>query len=181
MKNTNKIIVYTDGSSKGNPGPGGYGAVIAFPAGATGPLASVVELGGHQSPTTNNRMEITGPLRALEFIRSSVANLGEYVVEINLDSQYTLSGITLWIHNWKKNGWQTANKKPVLNQDLWEELHDVVDGWNGKLNWKKVKGHAGVSLNERVDIIATTCADTGSCELYSGPMSEYTEKIDLED
>ena len=172
-----KIIVFTDGSSLGNPGPGGYGVVIVFPNGSTSPLGGVVELGGYEKNTTNNRMEITGPIRALEFIRASVPNLGLYTVLMHLDSQYTISGITTWIHGWKKNDWKTANKKPVLNQDLWQELHDIENNWKGKVEWKKVAGHAGVSLNERVDVIATTCASKKKCDLYSGARSEYKENI----
>ena len=151
------IIVHTDGSSRGNPGPGGWGAVIE-----KGDM--VIELGGSEPHTTNNRMELTACIRALEFI-------SEPKVIIYTDSEYVMKGITEWIHNWQKKGWKTAGRKPVLNQDLWQKLLKLTAGKD--IEWQYVAGHAGVHLNERADEIATTFADGLRPTLYHGPRAKY--------
>ncbi|PIP55717.1 MAG: ribonuclease HI [Candidatus Zambryskibacteria bacterium CG_4_9_14_3_um_filter_42_9] len=170
------IIIYTDGSSRGNPGPGGWGAVIAFPKSENNELGIkniewVSEIGGREDHTTNNRMELTAAIKALEFI----SNLGDKNLEteviIYTDSEYVMKGITEWIHGWQKKGWRTASKKPVLNQDLWQELLSVTENIN--VTWKYVAGHTGVSLNERADEIATTFADGFDPKLYNGPSGQY--------
>ena len=143
------IEVYTDGSSLGNPGRGGWGVVFVI-SGKT-----IKELGGHDKNTTNNRMELTSVIEALKYAIKSHA--GSHII-IHADSAYVLGGVTTWIHNWEKNGWRTANKKEVLNQDLWKELISNVREFKGELSWQKVKGHAGVEHNERADVIATTYA-----------------------
>ena len=149
-----KIIeIYTDGSSLGNPGPGGFGVVI------TENDKVVKELGGCEKNTTNHRMELMGVISALRYILADHKN-GEVV--IHADSTYVLGGVTTWIHNWEKNGWRTANKKEVLNQDLWKELISLVRSFKGKLSWQKVKGHAGHVHNERADELATQCSDRKS-------------------
>ncbi len=154
--NMNKVIeIFTDGSSLGNPGPGGYGVVI------TQGGKNIQELGGYEKDTTNNRMELMAVIEALEYI---IKNQKGSKVIIHADSTYVLGGVTTWIHNWEKNGWRTANKKAVLNQDLWQALITLVrvfDGLSaqaGKLSWEKVKGHSGHVHNERADEIATTYA-----------------------
>lgn len=147
-----KLEVYTDGSSLGNPGPGGWGVVVT----AGGKF--VHEIGGCEKNTTNNRMELQAVIETLKYISKSDFIISEVV--IHADSQYVLGGVTNWIFNWEKNGWRTANKKPVLNQDLWQELIALVRKFEGKLTWAKVKGHAGHIHNERADEIATTCAST---------------------
>lgn len=147
MKET--IEIYTDGSSLGNPGPGGWGIVV------TSNNKTLKEIGGFEKNTTNNRMELSAVISALKYIVDSHKN-GDII--IHADSAYVLGGVTTWIHNWEKNGWKTANKKPVLNQDLWQELIKLVRVFNGKLSWQKVKGHAGVEHNERADVIATECS-----------------------
>ena len=151
------IIVHTDGSSKGNPGPGGWGAVIE-----QGDM--VVELGGGEAHTTNNRMELTAAIKALEFI-------SEPQVIIYTDSEYVMKGMTEWVEKWQMKGWKTANKKPVLNQDLWQKLLRVKEGKN--VDWKYVAGHSGVNLNERADEIATTFADGLKPILYHGSRDKY--------
>lgn len=143
------IEIYTDGSSLGNPGPGGWGVVITLGN------KVIKELGGHEKATTNNRMELMGVIKALEYVIKSHA---DGTVIIHADSAYVLGGVTTWIHNWEKNGWRTANKKEVLNQDLWKELIALVRVFKGTLSWQKVKGHAGVEHNERADVIATECS-----------------------
>ena len=126
-----EIKIYTDGSSLGNPGPGGWGVVILENE------KIIKELGGFDKDTTNNRMELMAAIEALKYIKKS--NLEN--VEIFADSNYVLSGITSWIFNWEKNGWRTANKKEVLNQDLWKELVLLTREIKTKIKWEKVKGH----------------------------------------
>lgn len=144
-----KLEIYTDGSSLGNPGPGGYGAV--FVSGGK----VVHELGGFEKETTNNKMELQAVIETLKYV-SARKDLAEVV--IHADSAYVLNGITAWIFNWEKNGWKTANKKPVLNKEIWQELIELVRNFKGKIVWQKVKGHSGHIYNERADEIATTCA-----------------------
>lgn len=145
-----KIIeIYTDGSSLGNPGPGGWGIVI------TSGDKAIHELGGYEKDTTNNRMELSAVIESLKYI---LKKYQKDSVIIHADSTYVLGGVTTWIHNWEKNGWRTANKKPVLNKDLWQELIALVREFKGALSWQKVKGHDGHIHNERADVIATTYA-----------------------
>ena len=143
------IEIYTDGSSLGNPGPGGWGVVITLGD------KVIKELGGHDKNTTNNRMELMGVIKALEYV---IKDHADGTIIIHADSTYVLGGVTTWIHNWEKNGWRTANKKEVMNQDLWKELIASVRAFKGTLTWQKVKGHAGVEHNERADVLATTYA-----------------------
>ncbi len=144
-----KIEVYTDGSSLGNPGPGGYGVVIIREG------KVLHELGGCEKETTNNKMELQAVIETLKHV-STRQDLAEVV--IHADSAYVLNGITSWIFNWEKNGWRTANKQPVLNKEQWQELIALVRNFKGKIVWQKVKGHSGVLHNERADEIATSCA-----------------------
>lgn len=160
------IIIYTDGSSRGNPGPGGWGAII-------GTEKEVIEIGGREDHTTNNRMELTACIKALEEIKKE--SLGNEI-EIHSDSSYVVKGITEWVFNWKKKGWRTANKKPVENKDLWENLFDATQNLN--IKWKLVPGHAGVQANERCDEIATLYADKEKVKLYRDLRKNYT--INLE-
>lgn len=168
------ITIYTDGSSRGNPGPGGWGAIIAFPKSENNELGIenkewIIEIGCGEEHTTNNRMELTAVIKALEFCnRHSLFNIP---YSINTDSEYVSKGMTTWVHNWQSKGWRTANKKPVLNQDLWQELLRVAEGKS--IEWKYVAGHAGVPLNERADVIATSFADGLDLKLYDGPALGY--------
>ncbi|MFC2329819.1 MAG: ribonuclease HI [Treponema sp.] len=135
------IIVYTDGGCSGNPGAGGWGAVIIADD-------SVRQLSGGEKYTTNNRMELSAAIYALSFI-SEDPNLKNGKIIVNIDSQYVKNGITTWIKSWKIKGWLTADKKPVKNQDLWQQL----DKLNSELDvdWNWVKGHAGIEYNEICD------------------------------
>jgi ribonuclease HI len=144
----NKIIIYTDGAARGNPGPSGFGAKITLGD-------KVKELGGYGGDKgTNNQMELAAPIEALKFLQDK--NLtGE--IEIFSDSKYVINGVNSWILNWVKNGWKTANKKPVLNQELWQELHKLNQYFKPK--WHYVEGHSGHPENDRVDEIATSFAD----------------------
>lgn len=146
----NKTIeIYTDGSSLGNPGRGGWGAVVVEKE------KIIEELGGCDKDTTNNRMELEAAIEAIKYINKKYK---ESIVTIHADSSYVLGGVTNWIFGWEKNGWRTANKKPVMNQDLWKELIGVVRASKANITWQKVKGHSGHIYNDKADEIATTYA-----------------------
>jgi ribonuclease HI len=133
------VIIHTDGACSGNPGPGGWGAILAYGG-------KVKELSGGEANTTNNRMELMGAIMALEGLtRPSL-------VELHTDSQYLRDGITKWIHGWKRNGWKTADKKPVKNMELWQRLDAALHRHQVSFHW--VKGHAGHDDNERADELA---------------------------
>jgi ribonuclease HI len=138
------VEIYTDGACRGNPGPGGWGALLSIGE-------HEKELSGAETLTTNNRMELTAVIRALEALkRPSEAR-------IFTDSEYVRRGITEWVKNWKARGWKTADRKPVKNQDLWEQLDALAAGH--KIEWRWVKGHSGVPGNERVDRLANEAID----------------------
>ena len=141
-----KIIVYTDGGCWGNPGVGGWACVVIAEGEAR-------ELSGGEKLTTNNRMELTAAISAISAIYNT-ERFRSSPIQVNIDSQYVKNGITSWIHNWKKNGWKTAAKKPVLNQELWQKLDVLNNALNVEWNW--VKGHAGVQYNERCDQLCQT-------------------------
>ncbi len=153
-----QVTIYCDGSSIGNPGPGGWGAVVAD-------QARVKEMGGFQMHTTNNRMELTAAIESLKLIRTPAH------ITIHTDSQYVINGITKWVFGWEQKGWITAGKTEVQNKDLWQALvkavskHDVM--------WKHVKGHAGVPQNERADQIANGFARKEKVELFYGSLAKY--------
>ena len=131
--------VYTDGACSGNPGPGGWGAVLGW-------QGKTREISGGAAATTNNRMELMAAIAALESLTRPVT------VRIHTDSTYVKDGITQWIHRWKRNGWKTANKKPVKNEDLWRRLEAALARHD--VSWHWVKGHAGHPGNERADALA---------------------------
>ena len=133
------VIIHTDGACSGNPGPGGWGAVLQY--GET-----VKELKGGAPLTTNNQMELTAAIEALNALKRPVA------VQLHTDSSYVKDGLTKWIHNWKKNGWKTADKKPVKNVELWQALDAAVA--RHQIEWHWVKGHNGDEMNERADALA---------------------------
>ena len=135
----NKVIVHTDGACSGNPGPGGWGVILDY-------NGTRKELSGGEADTTNNRMELMAAITALEAINRPCA------VEMHVDSNYVKDGITKWIHGWKKNGWKTADKKPVKNAELWQRLDAALK--LHKVSWHWVKGHAGHDGNERADELA---------------------------
>ena len=138
---SNKIIeIYTDGACRGNPGPGGWGAVLS-----SGKYRKELS-GGEAGPTTNNRMELMAAIQSLEALKRPSS------VRIHTDSSYVRNGITRWIKGWKRNGWKTADKNPVKNDDLWRRL-DVASEKH-HVEWRWVKGHAGIPGNERADALA---------------------------
>lgn len=159
-----EIIVFSDGSSLGNPGPGGWGAIVHDKG-----SKSVTELGGRDAKTTNNRMEMTAALEAILRVESEAA------VTVFTDSQYLINGITKWVYGWQSSGWMTKNKMPVLNKDLWQKLVAVCEGKD--IEWHYVEGHAGIPGNERVDEIATSFASGSETPLYQGPLADYPVDI----
>ncbi|MFA6608500.1 MAG: ribonuclease H [Candidatus Paceibacterota bacterium] len=162
-----KITIYTDGSSRGNPGPGGWAAIVTT-------RDEVIELGGRDTKTTNNRMELSGAIHGLKEIDSDKLKIQS--VEVLTDSQYVQKGMTEWIDGWVKRGWKGSTKKPVLNQDLWEALkkeEDRLKKGGVKVIWTHVPAHVGVIMNERADVIATAYADASDLQLYRGPKSDY--------
>ena len=140
---TDAVTIYTDGACSGNPGPGGWGALLIW-------RGVEKELSGAEAHTTNNRMEMLAAIRALQSLKRPVP------VTLVTDSTYLKDGITKWIGDWKKNGWKTAAKKPVKNQDLWQELDAALK--DHQVEWRWVKGHAGHPENERVDQLAQDAA-----------------------
>ena len=139
MADRPKVVIHTDGACSGNPGPGGWGAILE-----SGPHRK--ELKGGEAQTTNNRMELTAAIEALEALK------GPSDVELYTDSNYLRGGITGWIKGWKRNGWRTADKKPVKNVELWQRLEQAEA--RHQVNWHWVKGHAGHDENERADELA---------------------------
>ncbi|HVZ43194.1 MAG TPA: ribonuclease HI [Ramlibacter sp.] len=135
------VVIYTDGACKGNPGPGGWGVLLQ--SGDT-----VRELHGGERSTTNNRMELTAVIRALEALKRPCA------VTLYLDSQYVLKGITEWLPGWKAKGWRTASKQPVKNVELWQRLDDLLTTSGHVVDWRWVRGHNGDPGNERADALA---------------------------
>lgn len=138
-----QVEIFTDGACKGNPGPGGWGAVLRMGG-------HEKELSGHAPATTNNRMELTAVIEALRALKSPCE------VALHTDSRYVIDGITKWIFGWQKNGWKSASKKPVLNVDLWQALLEAKR--DHKVSWIWVKGHAGHPENERADKLASDAA-----------------------
>ena len=139
------IKIYTDGSCLNNPGNGGWAAIINHDG-------DVVRISGSEKKTTNNKMELMAPIKALQKIDKNEQ------IEIYTDSKYVKLGITEWIHKWKKNNWQTSKKEPVKNKDLWMQLFDLTSSF--KINWIWVKAHSGNPLNEEVDLLAKKAAES---------------------
>jgi ribonuclease HI len=133
------VVIHTDGACSGNPGPGGWGAILTF-----GDREK--EFKGGELNTTNNRMELMAAISALEALKKPC------VVDLHTDSQYLRNGVTSWLKNWKRNGWRTADKKPVKNVDLWQRLELALTPHQVRWHW--VRGHAGHSMNERADALA---------------------------
>ena len=135
-----RVEIWTDGACSGNPGPGGWGAILK--SGET-----VKELNGGEPHTTNNRMELLAAISALEALKRPCE------IDLHTDSQYLRQGVMSWMHGWKRNGWRTADRKPVKNDDLWRRLDEATQ--RHEIEWRWVKGHAGNPMNERADVLAT--------------------------
>ncbi len=163
---TAEVIIYTDGSSRGNPGPGGWGAIVATEE-------RVVEQGGGARLTTNNKMELTAAIESLRLVRDlGIAG----TIDVRADSRYVINGITKWVFGWQKNGWRNTQKEEVANRELWEALALVVADVQmsgAKIVWNYTPGHAGIPGNERADAIATAYADEKNGKLFDGARAEY--------
>lgn len=144
MSADNLIHIFTDGGCRGNPGIGGWGAVLRY-------NHHEKKLKGHEKETTNNRMELTAAIEALKVLKKPCS------IELTTDSEYVKKGITEWMHNWKKNGWKTAKKEPVKNQDLWIELDEEIK--RHQIKWHWIKGHTGHEGNELADELANEAMD----------------------
>ncbi|MEO6359869.1 MAG: ribonuclease HI [Sphingomicrobium sp.] len=142
MNELPQVEIFTDGACKGNPGPGGWGALIRA-------SARELEISGGEPLTTNNRMELMAAIRALQALKKPCR------VQLNTDSIYVRDGITKWIHGWMRNGWRTSDRKPVKNAELWQELLEATEPH--RIEWRWVKGHSGHPENDRVDALA--CAE----------------------
>jgi ribonuclease HI len=165
------IIVFADGACTGNPGPGGWGVIIATPDG------HVTELGGRAQETTNNQMELTAVGKALRHLESASGTISVFT-----DSSYVINGITKWIWGWRKKGWKTSEGKDVANVEFWKRLSALVARREEAIEWKYVRGHSGVPGNERVDEIAVAFSKGDRPALYSGPLLKYDIAIyDLPD
>ena len=166
QQSSKPIVVFTDGAAKGNPGPGGWAAVIVMPGGW------VREFGGGLPHTTNNRMELSGPIEALAHLKATPGRLAIYT-----DSTYVIRGISEWLPNWQRRGWRTIDGKDVLNRELWERLWTLVQDRDGGIEWHYVRGHSGIPGNERVDEIANAFAVQNDLGLYEGPIADYAVNI----
>lgn len=173
--------MYTDGSSLGNPGPGGYGCVIVF-----NDDNKVIELGGYCAETTNNKMELTAIVTALDYLKQQIPprpsatppKLGgdQPQITIYTDSSYAINGITKWMFGWQKNNWITSTKTPVLNSEIWKQLVSLKSHFKN-LSFVHVRGHAGVWGNERCDTIATSFAMHKKQDLFYGELAAYDQRI----
>ena len=158
-----RIVIYTDGAARGNPGPAGWGAVMIFHDGelkVEGGKLKVIEIGGRVGHATNNQMELRAAIEALKYLKKGKIT-GQ--IQIFADSKYVVLGITEWIHNWMKKNWRGANKKRVMNREPWEELFNLASGF--KIKWSYVEGHNGDKYNDRADLIATSFADNEPVKL----------------
>ena len=166
------IVAFTDGAAKGNPGPGGWGAIIATPDG------QVIELGGGVRHTTNNQMELTAVIETLRHLRATPG-----AIALHTDSTYVIRGITEWIHGWRRRGWMTAQGQPVLNRELWEQLAALTaERRAAPVAWHYVRGHTLIPGNERADAIAVAFAGGQRPALYAGALTGYPVAIhDLPD
>jgi len=140
-----QVIIYTDGACRGNPGPGGWGALIKFDS-------AEKEIFGGQTDTTNNQMELSAAIEGLAILKEPCS------VELFTDSKYVMDGITQWIQNWKKNNWRTTAKKDVKNKELWQKLDQLIS--HHQVQWHWVKGHSGDAGNETADLLANKGIDS---------------------
>ncbi len=158
-----KIVIHTDGACSGNPGPGGWGTIVCFPDG------KVRELGGSESQTTNNKMELEAVISGLHFVRAEKMDILVFT-----DSTYVIRGITQWIWGWMKRGWRNSQDEPVANIEQWKQLQKIVeDRGRQKIQWHYVRGHQGTPGNERCDQIAVAYSKGQWVDLYNGPLLKY--------
>lgn len=157
---------YCDGACSGNPGPGGWGAIVVLSNG------QVKELGGSLGLTTNNQMELRAAIEAVRYLK-----IEKKPIHIFSDSSYVINGITKWISGWAARGWQTREEEPVANSEYWKELWALTKAASQKLHWHHIKGHSGIAGNERADEIAVAVGQGIPLPLYEGPFSDYEYPI----
>jgi len=163
------LVAFTDGACSGNPGPGGWAAILLWPHGR------VLELAGGETQTTNNRMEMRSAIAVLRAAADFPSAL-----EIRADSTYVITGITSWIFSWKRKNWKNSAGDPVLNRDLWEEMDALVSArGRHRLMWRHVRGHSGVPGNERCDELAVAFSHGEFPALYDGPAADYPVDLAL--
>lgn len=163
---SNSTLIFTDGASKGNPGSGGWGAVISY-------RERIIEIGGSEKRTTNNRMELTAAIKGLMFL--STLNPKPSTLTLYSDSSYVVNGITKWVSGWKQKGWITTQKEGVLNRDLWEQLDSFSSQFS--IKWHRIIGHADTPGNSRADEIASAFGEGENPRLFDGPKDAY--RLDL--
>jgi ribonuclease HI len=161
-------LMFSDGACSGNPGPGGWAAICVSPEG------QIVEMGGSDPATTNNRMEILGSIEGIRRLSKIKAPIQAFT-----DSTYVIRGITGWVFGWRRSGWKTAEGKDVLNRDLWEELSRVIQAHGHPVKWNYLRGHSGIPANDRVDALAVALSRGEKPQFFRGVMSEYP--VDLAD
>ncbi|OFZ31510.1 MAG: ribonuclease HI [Bdellovibrionales bacterium RIFCSPHIGHO2_01_FULL_40_29] len=171
-RSLNSVVIYGDGACSGNPGPGGFGAIVIFPN------ETVQELAEYHPQTTNNRMEILAIMKSLRLVLNSSDFSSVSQIQIFTDSVYLIRAITQWLFGWKKRGWKTAANEEVANQDLWIEFDKLLyqlklKNADAKLEWNFVKGHSGDPGNERCDELAVSMSKRESVDLYSGSIRGY--------
>jgi ribonuclease HI len=161
-------LIFTDGSSLGNPGPGGWGTILVLDR------ERVIEMGGRESHTTNNRMELTALIEGLLRINDESGDIHIYT-----DSSYVMNGATKWSHGWRARDWKTTTKTDVENRDLWEQLFSLLENRKkfGHVGWNLIRGHVGIDGNERCDAIATGFAGGDEVELFEGDLGDYAVDI----
>lgn len=164
-----KIIIYTDGASRGNPGAGGWAAIVSY-------SNKVKELVGAKNAATNNQMELQAVISGLTFAKEIFNN---EIIELHADSNYVLNGLEKWLMKWQKNGWMTMAKKPVENKNLWEELLILQNIFKNKINLVKVEGHSGHVYNDRCDELAVNIAQGKDIKLFEGTIEEYESILEL--
>lgn len=165
--NVEPIVVFTDGACSGNPGPGGWAAILLSP------LGKVLELGGGAAKTTNNQMELSAAIEALRSL-SQRKSLSSKRIRIYTDSTYVIKGITQWIRGWKERGWKNREGQDVANQEYWKVLDEAIQSGGFEVEWLYVPGHSGWPGNERCDAIAVAFSQGQSPKLYAGPFDRYS-------
>lgn len=172
MKEKETNYIFTDGASLGNPGPGGWGFVAIFIEESAGNHRStVIEQGGKETKTTNNRMELQAVISALSLTAEKKKNR----VTVYTDSSYVVNGITKWLSGWVSRGWITSKKESVLNRDMWEVLASLTAHID--VTWKLLPGHSGIAGNERADVVASTFAENRAPDLYEGDLKGYSYDV----
>lgn len=173
MQHTKNILIFADGACRGNPGPGGWGAIVCIENNF------IQELGGAEANTTNNRMELTAAIEAIQFLQRYES--AKLEIAFYTDSKYLIQGVSQWIYGWQRNGWRTATGSEVSNKDLWQAFLPILSKVTMKITWHHVPGHAEIPGNERCDTIARQFSNGQRPELFSGVFTEYSTDLTIPD